>query len=167
MDMCNAEIELEADSYGWIDFYGVGDSYDNDGFVMNGSNSTQSDPFKVVSSVFQTLLTLNRAAGNSSRSNNTKSDGPLLPLANLSASKHKCSYILRAPPGHALRIGVESPPSKLDLRDDLFGEEFTFLKLFGSKSSVVETRGWVVTVKAEVRPGSAFRVNYQVMEPVF
>ena len=59
MDMCNAEIELEADSYGWIDFYGVGDSYDNDGFVMNGSNSTQSDPFKVVSSVFQTLLTLN------------------------------------------------------------------------------------------------------------
>ena len=172
INSCKAEVNLSVGDHGWIDYNGLtSSSSSNDDIVLrrtsdddDDSNSTHSDPFKVVSSVFQTLLTLN---GGSS-SNSSSSDGPLLPLANVSAARHKCSYVLRAPAGHALRVGVESAPAKMEVRDDLFGREFSFLGLFGSaKSSVVETRGWVVTVGAEVRPGSDFRVNYQVIEPEF
>ncbi len=136
-----------------------------------GGGGNTDNPFKVVSSVFETLLTM--APKKDRNSSQQKLILPQVPLpARMGvgsgvgvSSGSRCKYLVEAPVGFALRLGVERLPRTVRITDVHSGEEISLFDAFNSGRGSVTSEGSVVAVEAKMRPGESFRMNYQVVEP--
>ncbi len=154
------EVTLNSvDDYGWLEYSNVKNVNEKDQTItdlISNSKDVGSNPFNVVSSVFETFLTM------------TPKNGSDLILPQISSStthngSTRCRYLLRAPNGYALRLGVEWLPRSVRLTDALAGEELSLFDAFNSGRGSVTSEGGVVAVEARMRPGEKVRMNYQVV----
>lgn len=156
-------ILTSENQFGWIDFT-------NEEITENGRSpqkyysqthhqNSDSDPFKVVSNVFDTFITLSRNNSNSNRQ-------PLLPI--VGPKPVTCRYKISVPMGFAIRLGVERKGSRhLKVRDLAFSEqEVNPVRITNSQNSIVlETNGHRILVEAKLKENERIRMNFQLIQP--
>ncbi len=161
-------IVLGEKDFGWIQFENeqpetpankIKNASSNDEVIFQ---ENVVNPLHVVSGVFETLLAFAPRNGTA----------PVL-LPNLGADvsttkkKKNCSYILEAPLGFAVRLGIEKMSHYLRVRDLMLQEQVTIHSTFDMREGVIRSKGNVVKIDLGFSPGGSksFKLNYQVFQP--
>ena len=170
-----------SENYGWLDHRA-----EKEAPLLPAASSSvhlnlENNPFSLVSTVFDKLLSARPIQSSSSSNNNNdikaKSSRPILPLLPTAASEdnnRNCQYEIEAPLGFGIRFGMESKPKFISVTDETFGVvshrsyDVAFgLSSGGSKTAdgVIEVTGNKVFIDTQLSPGERMRINFQIIEP--